>query len=146
MPPESSIDAPENGDGHGPVAPRLLPDGGTEAANEQSADDIAVRALAALAHAHRLNIYRYLVQQGPDGIAAGEIARRVGLAPSNLSFHISQLQTAGLVTARRRGRVINYAVHVQAMRDMLIFLTDDCCNGHPDICAGLGSSKPDGGI
>ena len=109
-------------------------------------DEIAVRSLAALAHGHRINIYRYLVQQGPDGVPAGQIARQVGLAPSNLSFHISQLETAGLVTARRRGRVINYAVHVQAMRSMLIFLTDDCCNGHPDICNGLGASKPDGGI
>jgi len=103
----------------------------------EAADEAAIQALSALAHVHRLEVFKLLVRAGPDGLSAGEIARRIGLAPSKLSFHISQLQTAGLVFQRRHGRTIIYAIDFQAMRFLVGFLIGDCCNGHPEVCGEL---------
>ena len=73
----------------------------------------AVSALAALAHEHRLRIFRLLVREGPSGVPAGEIAERVGVSPTSVSFHLKELDRAGLVTATRQGRFIRYAVRVE---------------------------------
>lgn len=97
----------------------------------------ALAALAALAHATRLDVFRLLVRQGPIGLPAGEIARRLDVAPSTLSAHLGQLERAGLVRTWRRRRHIFYAVDVQGMRDLLLFLTEDCCGGHPELCRNL---------
>lgn len=96
--------------------------------------DTAVIALAALAHRHRLEIFRLLVTQGPNGMAAGQIAEQVGASPTAASFHLKELDRAGLVTATRTGRYIRYAVHVEGMRQLLSFLTEDCCGGRPELC------------
>lgn len=90
----------------------------------QVSDDAAVKALAALAQTHRLKVFRLLVGKGDAGCPAGEIAKSVGLAPSNLSFHISQLESAGLVRATRKGRIINYAINDNAAKSLLGFLSD----------------------
>jgi ArsR family transcriptional regulator, arsenate/arsenite/antimonite-responsive transcriptional repressor len=94
----------------------------------------AVRALAALAQEHRLAIYRLLVTHGAAGLAAGEIARGVGIAPTSLSFHMKELDRAGLVRSWREGRFVRYAIHIEGMRQLLAFLTETCCQGHPELC------------
>jgi len=87
----------------------------------------AVQSLAALAQETRLAVYRLLVQQGPSGRAAGEIAAQLGLAPATLSFHLKELAHAGLVSARQDGRFIFYAADFDAMNALLAFLTENCC-------------------
>lgn len=93
--------------------------------------DSAVPALAALAHDHRLAVFRLLVQAGEGGVAAGEIARALGIPASTLSFHLAQLQQAGLVSQRREGRSLLYAADFAAMRNLIAFLTENCCAGEP---------------
>ena len=93
-----------------------------------------VAALAALAHRHRLRIFRLLVKRGPSGMPAGEIAERVGIGPANTSFHLKELDRAGLLRATRDGRYVRYAVHVDGMRKLLSYLTEDCCQGRPELC------------
>ncbi len=97
----------------------------------------AVGALSALAHEGRLTIFRELVQAGPDGVAAGEVSRRVGVAPSTLSASLTVLSHAGLVSSRREGRSIIYAAAYDRMTDLLSYLVKDCCNGRPEVCAPL---------
>ena len=93
-----------------------------------------VASLAALAHQHRLRIFRLLVKQGPSGMPAGEIADRVGISATNTSFHLKELDRAGLLRATRDGRYIRYAVDVDGMRRLLTYLTEDCCQGRPELC------------
>lgn len=97
----------------------------------------AITALGALAQESRLQVYRRLMQVGPSGISAGDLAEQVGVSRSSLSFHVAQLERAGLVRARRQHRNIFYSVEIDAMRQLLTFLTQDCCNGNPDICGDL---------
>jgi ArsR family transcriptional regulator, arsenate/arsenite/antimonite-responsive transcriptional repressor len=94
----------------------------------------AVTALSALAHQHRLRIFRLLVIAGPSGVPAGTIAEKIGISPTSTSFHLKELDHAGLVTATRHGRFIRYAVHVEGMRQLLGYLTEDCCQGQPELC------------
>jgi DNA-binding transcriptional ArsR family regulator len=94
----------------------------------------AVRALSALAHAHRLAIFRTLVRAGPNGLTAGEIARAIGIGATALSFHLKELDRAGLVRAWRVGRFVRSAVEVEAVRRLLGFLVEDCCEGRPELC------------
>jgi ArsR family transcriptional regulator, arsenate/arsenite/antimonite-responsive transcriptional repressor len=102
-----------------------------------------VAALAALAHEHRLRIFRLLVKQGPSGMPAGEIADHVGISATNMSFHLKELDRAGLLHATRQGRFIRYAIDVDGMRRLLTYLTEDCCQGRPELCgdAFLAGSK-----
>jgi DNA-binding transcriptional ArsR family regulator len=97
----------------------------------------AVTALAALAYEGRLKIFRELVQAGPEGLAAGEVARRVGAAPSTLSGSLTVLSHGGLVTSRREGRSIIYSAAYERMADLLGYLVQDCCNGRPEVCTPL---------
>jgi DNA-binding transcriptional ArsR family regulator len=97
----------------------------------------AVASLAALAHEGRLSTFRLLVQAGPDGLAAGEAARRLGVLPSTLSATFNVLSHAGLIRSRRDGRSIIYTADYDAMRELLAFLMEDCCAGKPEICAPL---------
>jgi DNA-binding transcriptional ArsR family regulator len=97
----------------------------------------AVAALSALAYEGRLTIFRELVQAGPEGVAAGEIARRLGIAPSTLSASLTVLSHAGLVSSRREGRSIIYAATYERMAALLGYLVKDCCNGRPEVCAPL---------
>lgn len=97
-------------------------------------DGKAVASLAALAHEHRLRLYRILVKQGPSGMPAGELADRVGVSAANMSFHLKELDHAGLIRATREGRYIRYAIDVEGMRGLLTYLTEDCCQGHPELC------------
>jgi DNA-binding transcriptional ArsR family regulator len=97
----------------------------------------AVGALSALAHPGRLEVFRLLVKAGPEGIAAGEIARATGSFANTLSANLNVLAGAGLVTSRRDGRSIIYSAAYDRMRELLAFLMEDCCGGVPEICAPL---------
>ena len=97
----------------------------------------ALSALAALAHETRLAVFRLLVRQGPSGMPAGEIAQRLGVAPATLSFHLKELERAGLIGATRRHRQILYATDYAGTRELLDFLMRDCCQGHPEICGPM---------
>ena len=89
----------------------------------------AITALAALAQENRLDVFRLLVQAGPEGMPAGEVADALELAPNNLTFHFDRLREAGLVTVRREGRSMIYAARFEVMDDLIGFLTDNCCQG-----------------
>ncbi len=104
-----------------------------------------IAALAALAHEHRLAVFRLLIRQGPNGLAAGDIAERIGVPPSTLSHHLAQLERARLLRSWRRVRQIFYAVDLEGTRRLVAFLTEDCCQGHPEICgyAPGGGSRDD---
>src|SRR3546814_5680215 len=91
----------------------------------------AVKALAAIGHESRLTIYRLLVQAGPPGLAAGEIAQKAGIAPSSLSFHLKEMVHAGLLMSRQEGRFVIYAAQFETMAALLSYLTDNCCDGEP---------------
>jgi DNA-binding transcriptional ArsR family regulator len=94
----------------------------------------ALLSFAALAQDTRLAILRLLVRAGPNGIAAGAIADEVGVSPSNLSFHLKELERAGLVAARREARSIIYSADYPALRGLVQFLTEDCCAGRKEVC------------
>jgi ArsR family transcriptional regulator, arsenate/arsenite/antimonite-responsive transcriptional repressor len=94
-----------------------------------------VVALSALAQEHRLAIFRLLVQAGPQGLPAGQVAESLGLAPNTLTFHFDRLRLAGLVTVRREGRSMIYAAQFEIMRALVDFLTENCCQGAPEPCA-----------
>ena len=94
----------------------------------------AVNALGALAHEHRLAVYRMLVERGPDGLPAGSIAERLGVPASSLTFHLQHLLRAGLVTQRRVGRQLIYAGDFAVMNGLVGFLTENCC-GRGATCA-----------
>ena len=94
----------------------------------------AVASLAALAHTQRLRIFRRLVVEGPNGLAASEIAAAVEASATATSFHLKELDRAGLISGTRDGRFVRYAVHVEGMRQLLTYLTEDCCQGQPELC------------
>jgi ArsR family transcriptional regulator, arsenate/arsenite/antimonite-responsive transcriptional repressor len=100
----------------------------------------AVTALAALAQDNRLDVFRLLVQAGPEGMPAGAVADTLGLAPNTLTFHFDRLRTAGLVTVRREGRSMIYAAQFETMNALLGFLTENCCGGVS--CAPAIACKP----
>jgi DNA-binding transcriptional ArsR family regulator len=89
------------------------------------------RALGALGHEHRLAIYRILVQAGPEGMAAGDIASAMKMAPSSLSFHLAHLNRAGLIEQRRESRSLIYSADFARMNMLVGFLTENCCGGRP---------------
>lgn len=97
----------------------------------------AVDALAALAQETRLTAFRLLVEAGSEGIAAGDIARALEVAPPTLSFHLSALDHAGLVSSRRDGRQVIYAANFEAMDSLLAFLARNCCRGTEDCLPSL---------
>ena len=97
----------------------------------------AVASLAALAHEGRLSVFRLLVKAGPEGLAAGAIARQLDILPNTLSASLTILNHAGLIQSRRDGRSIIYRANYDEMRELLAFLMEDCCGGHPEICAPL---------
>jgi ArsR family transcriptional regulator len=98
---------------------------------------VALKRLSALSQASRLKVFRLLVNAGPDGMAAGRIARKLGIAANTMSAQLQILSTAGLVVARRDGRSILYAADFDAMNDLLVFLTKDCCGDRLEKCPPL---------
>jgi len=97
----------------------------------------AISALSALAHADRLAAFRLVLRSGKAGLPSGRIADELGIQPTRMSFHLSTLERSGVLHSERDGRHILYAVNFPVMRALLGFLTDECCAGHPEICADL---------
>jgi DNA-binding transcriptional ArsR family regulator len=104
----------------------------------------AVAILAALAQNNRLDVFRLLVEAGPEGMPAGHIGASLRLPPNALTFHLDRLREAGLITSRRDGRSMIYAAEFEAMNSLVSYLTDHCCQGRPDLCkpkAGKGARR-----
>jgi DNA-binding transcriptional ArsR family regulator len=97
--------------------------------------DFAISALSALAQPTRLDAFRLLVRHEPDGMAAGDLARRLDVPQNTLSSHLSILAQAGLVRGERQSRSIVYRADLSRFREVMLFLLSDCCNGHPEVCA-----------
>jgi ArsR family transcriptional regulator len=97
----------------------------------------ATEALRALAQESRLKVFRLLVHSGPSGLAAGDIAHKLEVPRNTMSTHLAILSRARLVTSRKEGRSIIYAVDLEGTRDLLSFLLEDCCRGKPQLCASL---------
>src|SRR5271165_3672344 len=95
----------------------------------------ALAALAALAQDNRLDVFRLLVEAGPDGMSAGSVSGVLKLAPNTLTFHFDRLREAGLVTVRREGRSMIYAARFDTMNELLGYLTENCCQGRAEQCA-----------
>jgi len=95
----------------------------------------AIAALGALAHEHRLAIFRLLIEQGPEGLPAGVIGEKVGLQPSSLTFHLQHLTRAGLLVPTRASRQIFYAADFTAMNSLVGYLTDNCCSASGASCS-----------
>jgi len=94
-----------------------------------------IEALGALAHEHRLAIYRLLVERGPEGLPAGAIAEKIGLVPSSLTFHVQALQRSGLISQRRVSRQVFYAADFDEMTALVGYLTENCCGQTEGACA-----------
>jgi len=92
-------------------------------------------ALGALAQETRLDIFRLLVQRGPEGMPAGEIGARLRQPSTTMSFHLNQLRFAGLVSSRRQSRSIIYCANFRAMTDLLGYLMENCCGGRLELCS-----------
>ncbi len=105
----------------------------------------AVVTLTALAQETRLDIYRRLVEAGPDGLAAGRIAKDIGLPGATLSFHLAQLRNAKLIGSRRESRSIIYHADYDRMNELLIYLTNNCCRGRAEVCGPLVEALSGGG-
>ena len=95
----------------------------------------ALAALAALAQDNRLDVFRALVQAGPEGLPAGQVAAMLAIAPNTLTFHFDRLREAGLVTVRRDGRSMIYAARFETMNALVAYLSENCCGGMPELCA-----------
>ena len=94
-----------------------------------------ITALGALAQETRLDIFRVLVEKGPEGMPAGEIGARLKQPSPTMSFHLNQLRFANLVTSRRESRSIIYSANFKMMTELLGYLTENCCGGRPELCA-----------
>ncbi len=98
---------------------------------------VATRVFESLSSGIRLDVYRLLIKQGPQGMVAGQLASVLDLPPANLSFHLRAMTQAGLVTAEQEGRFQRYRANFPLMVDLIAYLTAECCAGHPEQCADL---------
>ena len=105
--------------------------------------ETAITALAALAQETRLDIFRYLMEVGPEGVAAGKIAEHLGVPAATLSFHLKTLQYAGLIVRRRQSQSLIYRANFEAMNALMRYLTDNCCGGRPELCQSFVMSGED---
>jgi DNA-binding transcriptional ArsR family regulator len=98
---------------------------------------MALRVFESLSSGVRLDVYRLLIKQGPQGMVAGQIASALDLPPANLSFHLRAMTQAGLATVEQEGRFQRYRANFPLMVDLIAYLTAECCAGHPEECADL---------
>ena len=103
----------------------------------------AVEALGALGQESRLRVFRLLNRAGLEGMPAGEIAEQLGVPPNTMSSHLAVLSRAGLVSSRKQGRSVIYAVDLKGTRKLLAFLVEDCCQGKPEVCRPLLACLPE---
>jgi ArsR family transcriptional regulator len=105
--------------------------------------ETAIQAFAALAQTTRLDVFRLLVKHEPEGLAAGEIARQLGVAHNTLSAHLAGLTRAGLTRAERHSRSITYRADLAVVRRLAAFLVEDCCGGVPEACEPVRAGRPE---
>lgn len=103
--------------------------------------EMILTALSAMANGTRLDLLRSLIAAGETGLSAGEIARGLDVSASRLSFHLSALEQAHLITARRDGRNIIYAADYAGLGHVIGYLMHDCCKGHPEVCASVSGER-----
>jgi len=96
-----------------------------------------ITTLAALAQTTRLETFRMLIQHEPDGLPAGELARRLDVPQNTMSSHLSTLARAGLIEGERQSRSIIYRAKLDRLKELMLFLLEDCCGGNADLCAPL---------
>ena len=101
---------------------------------------VAVNALEALAHETRLSVFRLLVQAGPSGLAAGDIADSLGARQNTMSSHLAKLHRAGIVSSQRDGRSIIYRADFDAISGLILYLMEDCCGRNADLCKPIAAS------
>ena len=94
----------------------------------------AAAALSALAQPNRLEVFRLLVRCGEQGMCAGDISETLNIPKPTLSFHLKELSQSGLITSQRDGRSIIYQLNISGMSELMQFLTEDCCQGRPELC------------
>lgn len=105
--------------------------------------DKAIIVFESLSSPIRLEVYRLLVRAGPDGMVAGEISAAVGQPPAHLSFHLKALNRAGLLEGTQEGRYQRYRANLVLMAELIAYLTEECCAGHPELCIELtGTASP----
>lgn len=95
----------------------------------------ATAALSALAQPSRLAVFKLLVKHGTQGLSAGDISDQLCIAKPTLSFHLKELAHADLITSQRQGRSIIYQLNISGMQTLMTFLTEDCCQGRPELCS-----------
>ncbi len=103
--------------------------------------EIATQVFESLASGVRLDVYRLLVKAGLEGMVAGQIASTLAIAPNNLSFHLKAMTHAGLLSVEQEGRFQRYRANIPLMLELIAFLTEECCSGHPEQCASLRSAS-----
>lgn len=101
----------------------------------------ATKIFESLSSGLRLDVYRLLVRKGIEGMVAGEIASAIDVPATNLSFHLKALLQAGMLTVEQEGRFQRYRANLPLMLDLIAYLTDECCSGHPDQCADIRASS-----
>ncbi len=97
----------------------------------------ALQSLSALSHETRLDAFRLLVRIAPEGLPAGEVGKKLGVVQNTMSAHLAVLARCDLITPHRRGRFIKYTANFKRVRELLLFLMQDCCQGAPEICEPL---------
>lgn len=97
----------------------------------------AIAVFESLSSGVRLDIYRLLVRAGPEGLVAGEIATTLEVPPTNLSFHLKALTHARLLSVVQEGRFQRYRAKLAVMQELIAYLTQECCGGHPEQCAEI---------
>jgi ArsR family transcriptional regulator len=100
----------------------------------------AIDAFSALAHVTRLTVFKLLIKEGEHGLSAGTIASQTEVQPSTLTAHLHILRRAGLIQSTRQQQKILYSANISGTRELLRFLTQECCDGRPEICAELSAS------
>lgn len=103
--------------------------------------NIAITIFESLSSGLRLDVYRLLVRKGTEGMVAGEITSTLNIPPTNLSFHLKALTQAAMLTVEQEGRFQRYRANVPLMLDLIAYLTEECCSGHPEQCADMGSAS-----
>ena len=103
--------------------------------------EIATKVFESLASGVRLEVYRLVVKTGLEGMVAGQIASELAIAPNNLSFHLKAMTHAGLLSVVQEGRFQRYRANIPLMLELIAYLTEECCAGHPEQCASLRSAS-----
>lgn len=111
--------------------------------NKNMESSNAAEIFGALSQESRLAVLRLLMSAGPNGLRSGEIADRLALHPATTSFHLNALERAGLTQSTRQGRQIIHAARFAALRELIMFLTETCCSGQPELCGDIARLLPD---